>query len=803
MLKNYIKIAFRNLLNNKTYSLINISGLAIGIACFILIYLFVKDELSYDQHHSKADRIYRLTEKIDMEGQGGEFSSSNPFPVMKAMLTDYPEYIEEGVRLFNFQQPSLTLEFGDNKFNERHIYFADSTFFKIFDFPLKTGDKNTALANPNSIILTQKLAHKYFGNENPLGKTIIYESNFNLLITGIFDELPSQSHFNFDCLISFSTVYQIFGGSGIEQNWVWNPNWTYFLLKDGVDPKTLEKQFPDFVQKYYPAHLKPQITHYLQPLPDIHLKSDLDYEMQPNNDVANLYIFSVVGILIILIAVINFMNLATARSAKRAREVGMRKVLGADRLMLIRQFLGESLILSFFAVILAVILIELLTPVFNNLSGKELSFEIFTEPGNLFLLIIVGLSVGIVSGIYPAFFLSAAEPIRVVKGNVNLQPKGTLLRKALVIFQFTISFALIIGTLVIYQQLEFMQNANLGFNKENVLLVSFKPPAVNRYETFKDELKRNENISYVTWMNEIIGEHHNTHEINYEGLEADKFVYFPGLLVDEDFVETFDLKILAGRDFSDEFLREDSLGIIINEAMIKELNWGEPESVINKKFNTLFGQERIIGVVKDFNFVWLKEPIGPFFLDMAPEFTLPFFLKFAAVRVKPGNIKNTISYIEQKWNEIIPEYPFEFSFLDENLNKMYKEQDNLGKLVGYFSILAIFIACLGMFALASFNAEQRTKEIGVRKVLGASVSGIVILFTKDFLKLVLIAVVVATPLAYLILDNWLGNFAYRVNINPVIFIVSALITFLIALITIAFQAVKTANANPVKSLKYE
>jgi len=802
MLKNYIKIALRNLLKNKTYSLINISGLAIGIACFMLIYLFVKDELSYDKFHSKGERIYRLTGKIELEGQGGEFSSSNPFPIMKAMLNDYPEYIEEGVRLFNFQQPTLTLEYGDNKFNERHVYFADSTIFKIFDFPLKSGDKNKVLANPNSIVLTQKLARKYFGDEDPVGKTLIYESNFNLLVTGVFDEIPSQTHFNFDCLISFSTITQIIG-QGIQQNWVWNPNWTYFLLREGADAKELESKFPDFVQKYYPAHLKPQITHYLQPLHDIHLKSNLDYEMQPNSDEANIYIFSVVGVLIILIAIINFMNLATARSAKRAREVGMRKVLGADRKMLVRQFLGESLIISFFAVILALFLIELLMPVFNNLSGKELTFKYFTDPLNLIILLIVGLLVGILSGIYPAFFLSAAEPIRIVKGNINLLPKGVVLRKVLVILQFTISLELIIGTLIIYQQLNFMQNANLGFNKENVLLVSFKPPVANRYNTFKDELVMNENISSVTMMNEIIGEHHNTHEINYEGMDAGKFVYFPGLLVDEDFVETFDLQIIAGRGFSEEYLREDSLGIIVNEAMIKELNWGDPQSVINKRFNTIFGNERIIGVVKDFNFVWLKEPIGPFFLDIPPAFVRPFFLKFAAVKIKSEDIKGAIHFIEQKWNEIIPEFPFEFSFLDENLNNMYKEQDNLGKLVGYFSILAIFIACLGMFALASFNAEQRTKEIGVRKVLGASVPAIVFLFTQEFLKLVLVAVAIATPLAYLILNNWLNDFAYRVSINPAIFVISSMVTLIIALGTISFQAVKAARANPVKSLKYE
>ncbi len=721
---------------------------------------------------------------------------------MKAMLTDYPQYIEEGVRLFNFQQPTLTLQYEDQKFNEKKIFFADSTFFKVFDFPLSQGDKNTALANPNSIILTKNLAHKYFGNQNPMGKTLLYDGRTNLLVTGVFGDLPTQSHLDFDCLISFSTVNQLVG-PGLLQNWVWNPNWTYFLLRKGVDPKELEKQFPKFVQKYYPDFLKPQITHYLQPLTDIHLKSNLDYEMYPNSSESNIYIFSAVGILIILIACINFMNLATARSAKRAREVGMRKVLGADRFMLIKQFLGESLLLSFFAVIVSILLIELLMPLFNNLAGKQLSFKIFAEPSNLLLLLIVGVFVGLLSGIYPAFFLSASEPIRVVKGGIVNQPKGGLLRKGLVVLQFTISLALIIGTLVIYQQLGFMQNANLGFNKENVVLVSFRPAAANRYQPFKDDLLMNKNISSVTMMNEIIGEHHNTHEINYEGMEEGKWVYFPGLLVDEDFVKTFNLKIIAGRDFSKEYPREDSLSILVNESMLKELHWGDPESAINRRFKTIFGGERIVGVVKDFNFVSLKEPIGPFFLDISPASVRPFFLKYAAVRIKPGDVKNTISYIESKWNELIPQYPFEFSFLDENLNGMYKEQDNLGSLVGYFSILAILIACLGMFALASFNAEQRTKEIGVRKVLGATVSGIVFLFTKDFLKLVLIAVVIASPLAYFILNKWLEDFAYRVNISPLVFITAAAVTFFIALITVAYQAIKAANANPVKSLRYE
>ncbi|MFO7446714.1 MAG: ABC transporter permease [Ignavibacteriaceae bacterium] len=807
MLKNYLKIAFRNLVRYKAYSVINISGLAIGITCFMLIYLFIKDELSYDKFHSKADRIYRVTERIDADGQG-ENSSSNPFPVMKAMLNDYPHLIEEGVRLFNFQQPTLTLEYKDQKFNESKIFFADSTFFKVFDFPLAVGDKNTVLAKPNSVVLTKKLANKYFGDENPVGQSILYEGNFNLAVTGVFEDLPLQSHMDFDCLISFSTIYQITGGNFFDQQWIWNPCWTYILLKDGVNPGELEKQFPEFVQKYYPDFIKPQVSHSLQALTDIHLHSKLDYEMYQNNDAANIYIFSAVGIMILFIACINFMNLATARSARRAREVGMRKVLGAEKKQLVKQFLGESTILSFIAVIIAALFVELLIPLFNNLAGKELTFDLFSDPATLVVLLVVGLVVGIVSGLYPAFFLSASEPIKVVKSSFKLETKSVLLRKGLVVLQFAISLALIIGTLVVYEQLNYMQNANLGFNKEQIVVIPFRPPIVNRYEAFKNDLLRNNNITHVSVMNEIIGQHHNTHEINYEGMETDKVVYFPGLLVDEDFSETFDLQIIAGRDFSKEYPRDDSLGIIINEATVKNLGWGSPEEAINKKFSTSFGggisnSERVIGVVKDFNFVSLKKPIEAFFLDIAPAQTRPFFLKYAAARIKPGDVKNTIAYIGEQWNRSMPEYPFEFSFLDENLNQMYKEQDNLGKLVAYFSILAILIACLGMFALASFSAEQRTKEIGIRKVLGASVSGIILLFSKDFMKLILLAVIIASPAAYFVLDKWLDDFAFRINISFSVFIIAAAITLLIALSTISYQAIRAALANPVKAVKYE
>jgi putative ABC transport system permease protein len=797
MLKNYLKIALRNLLRQKSYSAINIAGLAIGISCFILILLFIFDEMSYDKFHSKANRIYRLIEKIDNEGQGEE-SSSCPLPVMQAVLTEYPIYVEEAVRVFNFQQPTFSLQIDDRKFNERKIFFVDSTFFKIFDYKFVEGDKEQALNGPNSIILTKQMADKYFGKGNALGKTLIWEGNFNLQVTGIIEEVPAQSHLHFDALISFSTI-RVFTGPGFGTNWIWNPAWTYILLREGIKPENIEKEFPEFIEKYYPDNIKAQVTHYLQPLLDIHLKSKLDYEIEPNNDLTTVYIFGIVGILILLIACINFMNLATARSAKRSREVGMRKVLGAERKQLIWQFIGESILITFISVIVSLLLIELILPLFNSLAAKEIEFSLISNPLMILILLVVGLVVGIVSGTYPAFFLSSTVPIKTLKSKIDPRSKSIVLRKILVVMQFGISICLIIGTIIVYEQLSFLRSASLGFDQSEVLIIPTRPAMLQQIQAFKDELIRNKNISSVTVMNEILGEHHNTHEFNYEGMPPEEWTWFPGLIVDEDFVKTFDLKIISGRNFSKEFLRDDSLSVIINETMVQQLGW-TAENAVGKKFNSLTGEERVIGVVKDFNYVSLQKPIGPYVLDLA---SFPFFKKFIAVKTAGFNIQSTIDYIEEKWMQIAPAFPFEFSFLDENLDKLYKAQDNLFKLIGYFSILAIFIACLGMFALASFTAEQRTKEIGIRKVLGASSSGIIVLLSKEFLKLVLISNLVAWPLSYFLMNRWLDDFAYKIGITFWSFIAATFAGLLIAFLTVSFQAFKASHTNPVNALKYE
>jgi putative ABC transport system permease protein len=800
MLRKYFTVAWRNIVRGKLYSAINITGLGIGLACFFLIALFIKDELSYDRFHTKANRIYRVIGILDLEGQG-EQSSSCPFPVGPALANDYPDMIEHMVRFFNFQDPQHTLKVGDTKINESRIFMTDSNVFSLFDFPLDKGDRNKVLAEPNTIVITHQLAEKYFGKEDPIGKVIKFDGAVDLRVTGILGEIPQQSHIHFDGLISFSTMRTMMPHQ--LKNWVWNPNWTYVLLKDGVQPARLETQFPEFVKKYYPDFLKPQVRHLLQPLADIHLHSKYEYEIEPNSDISSIYIFSIIGIFILAIACINFMNLATARSANRAKEVGVRKVSGANKSQLVKQFLIESILLALIATLLSLLLAELLLPFFNHISGKQITLSYFANAGILLLLVLAGLITGLFSGLYPAFYLSTFEPVRVLKGSLSSGSRNIGLRKALVVFQFAISVALIIGTGMVYLQLKYMRSAELGFNKEQVLMLPVRPPMGKMFDPFIEELKGLKQAANVTRMNDVIGKHHNTHEYNYAGMQPGKWIYYPSLLVDEEFVPAMQMEILAGRNFSKAFPRDDSLAVIVNESMVKHMGWGSNEKAIGQQFYTPSGYEKIVGVVKDFNYEPLHKSLGPFVLDLPHPRHKIFWTRYIAIRLKPGDVSQTISEIGTIWNRYSQEYPYEYFFLNDDLNKQYKAQENLGKLVAGFSALAIIIACLGLFALASFSAEQRTKEIGIRKVMGASAGNIAFLLSVDFLKLVLIANIISWPISWYFVNEWLKGFAYRADFNWVLLLFAALLTIGIALITVIFQALKAALSNPVKSLRYE
>ncbi|MCK4360971.1 MAG: ABC transporter permease, partial [Bacteroidales bacterium] len=614
------------------------------LASFIIILLYIIDEVSYDRYHKNADNIYRLVNVYDFDGVG-ENSASSPFPVAFTMKDEYPGMIKNVVRIFNFQSPRMLIELGDKRYNERRFFFADSTFFHIFDHEFIHGNPKTVLNESYSVVLTESAAKKYFGDDNPVNKTIKFEKQFDLKVTGVIKDVPAQSHFNFDFIASMSSVGRMFGGR-LPQTWVWNPCWTYLLLEDGAAP-VLEKKFPDFIDKFFYDAEKENISLYLQPLTDIHLKSRLDYELEPNNNISYIYILSAIAAFLLIIASINFMNLATATSAARAKEIGVKKVVGVYRSQLIFQFISESIILSFISLIIALILVELLLPAFNTFTNKDIVLSILLQPKYLLALIILVLFTGAFSGIYPAFYLSAFKPVSVLKGSLRRENKSTLPRKILVVIQFVISITLIIGTLTVLNQLKFLRNADLGFNKEQVIIIPVNhTPIARSYKSVKNELLLNTDIISITAVDDIFGVAHNTHEFRPEGFPQDKLQFYPALVVRFDFVKTFDIKILAGRDYNEDNKTDPEKGMLINEAMVKHLGWGSNEEALGKKFKSLHGEERVIGVTNNFNTTSLHEQAGPFVLNIKekPDEVM-WFLKFMAIRIAPDNHKKTIDFI--------------------------------------------------------------------------------------------------------------------------------------------------------------
>ena len=803
MIKNYLISTLRNLFKRKTYAILNISGLAIGIASFLIIYLYISDELSYDKHHRHAHNIYRLVNVYDFEGVG-ENSASAPFPVAFTLQNDFPGMIKNVVRLFNFQAPRSFVEYNDHKFNERNFFFADSTYFSMFDHQFLHGNPKTALDEMNSLVITESTAKKYFENEDPMGKTIKFEENLNLTITAIIKDLPEESHFRFDFLGSMSTLRPLFGGQ-LPQTWVWNPCWTYLLLEETADPKMLESKFPEFIDKYFYDAEKDNVSMYLQPLTKIHLTSKLDYEIAPNNDLTSIYILSAIAIFLLIIAIINYMNLATATSAGRTKEIGIKKVAGASRSQIIIQFIGESIILSYIALALALILIELLIPSFNNFTGKSISFRDLVTWQNILLVSSLGVLIGFLSGIYPAFYLSSFKPIQVLKGKVKLGTSSGFARKLLVITQFAISITLIIGTIVIRDQLDFMKNADLGFNKDNILVLPInRTPIARNYESFKKELLQSPAIKSVTVMDDIFGAAHNTHEFRPEGFPDDQWQFYPAMIVQYDFLKTFDMKIIAGRDYNEANKTDPVSGMLINESMVRHMGWESPQAALGKQFKSLQGEERVIGVFNDFHQTSLHEASGPFVLNIKETpGAINFFLKYMAIKINEGSQDNAISYIETKWNEVAPDRPFEYFYLSDELAELYKDEENLSKLSFLFTLIIMFIAALGLIGLASYMAEQKTKEIGIRKVLGASTYSIVSKLSMEFVLLILVSSVLAWLMAFLVMTDWLNHFPYQTPLNWLIFILASLFALMLAISISAFRSWMAAQSDPVTTLKYE
>ncbi len=801
MLRNYLTIAYRHFVKERLYSFINVIGLAVGIACAFLIYLFVQDELSYDRHHPHADRIYRVNEFFEAADGSGERSSSLPFPMGETLAEEYSDLIEQSVRFFNFQAPFVALSYepANKEFNERHFFFVDSAYHQVFDLPLVSGNPATALQEPGSVVISEDMAKKYFEGENPIGKTLRLQAQADLMITGVMRNMPGASHFHADFLASFSTLRQFYGGQ-IPNGWYWNPCWTYLLLRENANVADLEARLPQFVQKFLPEFIRNDVYLKIQALTDIHLTSHLEFEIEPNGSTANIYLFSGVAIFVLLIACINFMNLATARSVNRAREVGMRKTLGGKKHQLVTQFLLESVLMSFLAIVVGLVLVYVVLPWFNQLAGKALHVPFF-QTDLLVLLVTTGLLVGLLAGIYPALVLTSFNAVKALKAR-NIQGKGVFFRKVLVVAQFAISIVLLIATAVVVQQLDFLQSDETGFQRDHIIMVPvIRTPMGRHYETIVEQAKQYPSIYSVTAVEEVLGAKHQGANYQFEGMEQSSL--FSRLNVRHDFLATFNIPLLAGRDYLREVPTDDSLALVVNETLAKSFGWTAEEAV-GKPYTFGRFQGRIVGVTEDFNFSSKHEPIGPLVMHLNTNpgaFNL--FLKYMAVRINPQDVTGTIATLRQLWEKQMPERPFEYFFLDNELAHLYEAEQKLSRVAGAFSGLAVLVACLGLFGLASYNAEQRRKEISIRKVLGSSVFQVVALFFSDYVRLLATAIVIGCPVAYLLLQRWLETFAYRIDIDLSILIGASLLTVLVALLTVSYKSLSVARTNPAESLKSE
>ncbi|MBC5772486.1 ABC transporter permease [Pontibacter sp. KCTC 32443] len=797
MLQNYFKVALRNLYRNKVYSAINIAGLALGVASCILIFLYVQDELSYEKHFSKADRIVRVAGEIEHEGQTNRFALSAPI-LAPYLLRDYPE-LEHVTQLLNARKQ--TIWYNNKSFNEDNLIFADSAFFEVFDYEFLAGNPATALDEPRTIVVSNLMAEKYFGGaEEAIGKVLKF-SRDSYRVTGVFKD-KGHSHIQANAFLARSTFDTKRQDELSDENHWFNMNrYTYVLLRDASQIAPFQEKLKTFAATHVTPWIKENkldavMSFVLQPLGSIHFDTVYESDMSPPGNINYLYIFAAVAVFLLLIASINYMNLATARSSKRAREVGLRKVVGAYRSQIIGQFIGESLLITLIAVVLALALAQILIPTFNNLTGKQFDANFFLQTEVLLALFAIVVFIGAVAGSYPAIFLSGFKPADVLK--TDKMPKGgsAALRRTLVVVQFTISLIMIIGTLVVFSQMQFLKNRSLGFNKERVLAIDIPvgdSVLVQQLPSIKQELLSNPNIESVSNTANIPAEPLSTllvfAEKNGQTLQNTMNVMF----VDYEFIDVMGIEVKQGRNYSRSFKTDLKGGLIINEAAVRKMGWKEP---LGKRIQVGDWDAKVIGVVKDFHVTSLHNKVEPLVLALAP--TSPGYL---LLRLKPQDMPATIEYVQAKWQAFDQKHPMEYFFMDEHFDKQYRAEEKMLTVFGYFAGLTIFIACLGLFGLASFTAEQRTKEIGIRKVLGSSTGSIVLLLSRDFAVLVLIAILLAIPIAWYGMDKWLQDFAYRTNLSWWIFAVAGVAAMAIALLTVSFQAVKAALLDPVKAIR--
>jgi len=808
MVRNHLKIAFRSMVRNKVYAVINILGLAVGMAASILILLFVQDELSYDKYHENHERIYRVSrEWLNEDGKSNLHLGHVAPPFGPLLLNDFEGTIEEAIRFQSGYNPLIT--HGERKFEEQGFFFVDQNVFNVFSWKLIEGDPATALDDPASIIITESTAQKYFGNEDPLGKELVY-NNYGLAqplkVTGIMEDIPVNSHFRLDMLASFKMIENFFGEESLMKDFGSNNYATYLLLPENYDIKNLEEQIPTFIDRHLGESSNGNLASVsnrlnFMPLADIHLHSHLDSEVEPNGDIAFVYLFTVIAFFTIMIACINFMNLSTAKSATRSKEVGLRKVLGALKSSLIRQFISESIIYSFLGLCIAITIVSVSMPFFNDFIQKDISLNLMENAALGWIMLGVVLFVGIVAGSYPAFYLSSFQPAQIIRQSFATNKSKFSLRSVLVVLQFSLSISLIIGVGIVQNQIDFMRNKPLGFDKENVMVLRVSNKMFEEYETVKARLLQHEGIEGVALGSRIpsgrlLDSQGMSAEVNGE-MRAINF-RVADIHIDHDYLKLFKVPFAAGRDFNAE-LASDSIGsFIINESAVYQIGWESAESAIGREVSYAGVKGQITGVVKNFHFESLHQSIAPIIFKITND-------RFNTVAIKydPENKEEVRRYLSEEWANLRPGFPFDYFEVSERFAEQYDQEDRVAKLGKLFSWMAVFIAAMGLYGLASFVTEQRQKEIGIRKVLGASVNTIVLLLTRNFTILVIISFILASPLMYWLMQLWLKQFAYADSMKIMPFLYAGGFAITVAWITVGYQTIRAAVSNPIDSLRDE
>ncbi|HPT04461.1 MAG TPA: ABC transporter permease [Bacteroidales bacterium] len=807
MIRNYLKSALRNITRNKFYSVLNILGLSIGLISTIFILLYIQDELSFDKYNKNYKRIYRLESDFRISEKHDKFAVTS-VPIAPAMKMEYPE-IEQYTRIVD--NGNMFIRYKDKEFYEKKIYSADSSYFKVFTCEFLKGSPDKALTEPNTMVVTESFAKKYFGEANPLGEVLRDGDNMNYKVTAVIKDLPGNTHLKYDALTSMATIAKVYGKdqfNSLKPEAFWNVGiYSYILLKPNADIKNIHAKFPAFNKKYMEPlgkQINADFKLITTNLADIHLSTkNLEGDL-PRGSMSYVYIFSFVALFILLIASINYMNMATSRSANRAKEVGIRKVFGAFRAQLSRQFLSESVLLAFISLIISLAFIQLLLPLFNELSDKHLTFGVFSNPFIFIGIIAITLVVGLISGSYPAFYLSSFMPARVLKGKIDSGRNSGYLRKTLVVFQFVISIMMIIGTLTVSRQLRYMKTKDLGFDKGNIVVAEIQDTVfVKKIPAFREELLQNPTIEAVSASTGVPGKIRSIQVMRVENGSKMQELALNNFQIDYDYIPLMKMKLVKGRNFDKNMGTDLKEGAIINETAAKKLGWGD--NALGKKIQygieldgTADRNTKVIGVVKDFNYASLHNKIEPIvmFLTKRPGFALN-------IRIKPENKPAALDFIKSVWGKYGVKNPFEYYFLDQNFDESYQAEAKLNKIFTVFSVISIFIALLGLLGLASFTAERRTKEIGIRKVLGSSLMEIANMFYKEFTLLIVVAFIIGTPIAFYALGLWLQQFAYHVNQTWFIFFLSGMLAWIVAMATISFHSIKAASENPVTAIKYE